>query len=75
MDFHDEGRFNILKNKYFTNYKKKWDNEMHYLVQDYQQQIFPQTISPHSQQFESVSLPKKNILPKSKDPPSISFQE
>lgn len=45
MEFHEEGRFNLEKNKYFTGYKTKWDNEMYYVVQEYQHQIFPQTIS------------------------------
>jgi hypothetical protein len=35
MEYHEEGRFNLEKNKYFTQYKKKWDNEMHYVVAEY----------------------------------------
>lgn len=60
MNFHEEGRYNLDKNKYFTGYKNKWDNEMFYVVQEYQQQIFPQTMN-NNQIVESatVTLPKQ----------------
>lgn len=31
----DEGLTNIDKNRFFTDYKHKWDSEMHYVVQDF----------------------------------------
>ena len=44
MNYHEEGLLNLEKNKYYTDYKQKWDNEMYYVVQDYQNTIFPSTI-------------------------------
>lgn len=44
MEFHEEGRYNLDKNKYFKGYKQKWDNEMFHVVQEYQTNIFPQTM-------------------------------
>jgi hypothetical protein len=34
-EFHDEGRFNLEKNKYYKDFKSKWDNEMYYVMQEY----------------------------------------
>lgn len=39
----DEGLTNIEKNRFYTDYKHKWDSEMHYVVQDFQNTIFPYT--------------------------------
>lgn len=43
-----DGKRDLDKNQYFKDFKCQWDNEMHYVVDEYKSNIFPNAQENHS---------------------------
>lgn len=40
-------RDDMDNNSFFKDFKQKWDHEMHYVVDEYKTNIFPQSVTAH----------------------------
>lgn len=49
------------KNQYFKDFKSQWDNEMHYVVDEYKSNIFPQTTIAHQVAAYTLNKTMQNM--------------